>query len=107
MSNYDPQVIIDLIRKVGLREKSEHIESLEFSPKSGADWTISVYEHEDGTRLVYVLGYLEDIQTPDIEVEVCVQTGICGYIESVRFGNYYEASDHEYPLTEGERWAKR
>lgn len=106
MSNYNPEVIIDLIRKTGFQEDSEHLESLGFSPKSGADWTLSVYEHTDGTRLVYVLGYLQDIQTPDVEVEVCVQTGTCGYIESVRFGNYYEVSDHEYPLTEGERWAR-
>ena len=102
MSNYNPEVIIDLIRKVGLRENFERLESLGFSSKSGADWTVSVHEHMDGTRLVYVLGYLQDIQTTDVEVEVYVRTGICGYIESVRFGDY--RNDFEYPLTEGERW---
>lgn len=104
MSNYDPQVI-DLIRKVELRENSDHLESLGFSPKSGADWTVSIYEHVDGTRLNYVLGYLQDVVTPDFDVEVCVQTDICGFIESVRFGDYYNG-DFEYPLTEGERWAR-
>ena len=105
MSNYNPQDVISIIRKIGLRENSEHLESLGFSPKSGADWTISVYEHVDGTRLNYVLGYLQDVVTPDFDIEVCVQTDICGRIESVRFGDYYNG-DFEYPLTEGERWAK-
>ena len=107
MSNYNPEVIIDLIRKVGLRENFEHLESLGFSPKSGADWTISVYEHTNGTRLNYVLGYLDNIQTPDVEIDLYVGTGMCGSIEFVRFGTYEEFADHFYPLTEGERWAKR
>lgn len=102
MFNCNPEVIIDLMHKVGLRENLEHLESLGFCPKSSADWTVSVYEHTDGTRLVYVLGYLQDIQTTNVEVEVYIRTGICGYIESVRFGDY--RNDFEYPLTEGERW---
>lgn len=104
-NKYDPQVVSDLIRKVGLRVDSEHLESLGFILKFTPDWTISIYEHVDGTRLNYVLGYLQDVVTPDFDVEVCVQTDICGQIESVRFGDYYNG-DFEYPLTEGERWAK-
>lgn len=104
MSNYDPQVIIDLIRKVGLRENFEHLESLGFSPKSGADWTVSVHEHVDGTRLVYVLGYLQDIQTANVEIDLYVGTGAHGSIEFVRFGSYEEFADHFYPLTEEEKF---
>lgn len=107
MPNYDPQVIIDLIRKVGLRSNFEHLESLGFSLKSDTNLTASVYEHEDRTRLVYVLGYLDNIQTPDVEIDLYVGTGLCGSIEFVRFGTYEEFADHFYPLTDEERWAKR
>lgn len=105
MSNYDPQVIIDLIRKVGLRVNSEHLESLGFTLKFTPDWTISVWERKDGTKVNYVLGYLQDVVTPDFDVEVCIQTDTCGQIESVCFGDYYH-DDLEYPLTEEERWAR-
>lgn len=104
-NKYDPQVVSDLIRKVGLRVNSEHLESLGFTLKFTPDWTISVWERKDGTKVNYVLGYLQDVVTPNFDVEVCVQTDICGYIESVRFGDYYNG-DFEYPLTEGERWAR-
>lgn len=104
-NNYNPQVVSDLIRKVGLRINSEHLESLGFTLKFTPDWTSAVYQHEDGTKVNYVLGYLQDVVTPDFDVEVCVQTNICGQIESVRFGDYFHG-DFEYPLTEGERWAR-
>lgn len=104
-NKYSPQVVSDLIRKVGLRVDSEHLESLGFTLKFTPDWTISVWEHENGTKVNYVLGYLRDVVTPDFDIEVCVQTDICGFIESVRFGDYYNG-DFEYPLTEGERWVK-
>lgn len=107
MSNYDPQVVIGLIRKVGLRANFEHLESLGFSLKSDTNLTTSVWEHADGTRLVYVLGYLDNMQTPDVEIDLYVGTGACGSIEFVRFGSCEEFADHFYPLTEGERWAKR
>lgn len=104
MSNYDPQVIIDLIRKVGLRANSDHLESLGFSLKSDTNLTASVWEHMDGTRLVYVLGYLDNMQTPDVEIDLYVGTGLCGSIEFVRFGSYEEFADHFYPLTEEEKF---
>ena len=105
-NKYDPKVIIDLIRNVGLRANSEHLESLGFSLKPDTNLTTSVYEHEDGTRLVYVLGYLDNIQTPDVDIDLYVGTGICGNIEFVRFGSYEEFADHFYPLTDEERWAR-
>lgn len=105
MSNYDPQVIIDLIRNVGLRANFDHLESLGFSLKSDTNLTTSVWD-KDGTRLVYVLGYLDNIQTPDVEIDLYVGTGICGSIEFVRFGSYEEFADHFYPLTDEERWTR-
>ena len=104
MSNYDPQVIIDLIRKVGIRANSDHLESLGFSLKPDTNLTASVWEHMDGTRLVYVLGYLNNIQTPDIEIGLYLGTGLCGSIKFIRFGTYEEFADHSYPLTRDEEW---
>lgn len=104
-NNYNPQNVVSIIRKVGLRFNFEHLESLGFTLKASPDWTSVVYQHEDGTKVNYVLGYLQDIVTSNFDVEVCVQTDICGQIESVRFGDYYNG-DFEYPLTEGERWAR-
>lgn len=101
MSNYKPEVIINLIRKVGLRANSGHLESLGFSLKSDTNLTTSVWEHMDGTRLIYVLGYLDDIQTPDVEIELYIGTGLCGSIEFVRFEEF---ADHSYPLTRDEKW---